>query len=59
MLAAVARGDKSKLVKGSMPYQVITKDGGPDQTVNGLAIKFPKAADFEKKIRDDLASVKK
>ena len=59
VLAAVARGDMSKLVKGSMPYQVITKDGAPDATINGLAIKFPKATDFEKKIRDDLASVKK
>jgi ribose transport system substrate-binding protein len=59
VLAAVARGDNSKLVKGSMPYQVITKDGGPNQIVNGLDIKFPKAVDFEKKIRDDLASVRK
>ncbi len=60
ILAAVARGDKSKLLgKGQTPYQVITKDGGPDQTINGLLIKFPKAVDFEKKIRDDLASVKK
>ena len=42
-----------------MPYQVITKDGGPDQTINGLHIKFPKAADYEQKIRDDFASVGK
>jgi hypothetical protein len=27
--------------------------------INGLPIKFPKAADFEKKIKDDLESVKK
>ena len=59
ILAAVARGDNSKLVKGSMPYQVITRDGGPDQTINGLHIKFPKAADFAQKVRDDMASVKK
>jgi ribose transport system substrate-binding protein len=59
VLAAVARGDHSKLVKGSLPYQVITRDGGPDQTINGLHIKFPKAADFEAKIRADLASVRK
>lgn len=60
ILAAVARGDKSKLLaKGQTPYQVITKDGAPDQMINGLLIKFPKAVDFEKKIRDDLASVKK
>ncbi|HET6572686.1 MAG TPA: substrate-binding domain-containing protein [Fimbriiglobus sp.] len=59
ILAAVARGDHSKLVKGSMPYQVITRDGGPDQTINGLHIKFPKAADFAQKVRDDIASVKK
>ncbi len=60
VLAAVARGDKSKIVgKGGTAYQVVTKDGGPDQTINSLVIKHPKAADVEKKIRDDLASVKK
>jgi len=59
VLAAVARGDNSKLVKGSMPYQVITKNGGPDQDINGLHIKFPKAADYEQTVRDQFKSVGK
>ncbi|HEV3385343.1 MAG TPA: substrate-binding domain-containing protein [Gemmata sp.] len=58
-LAAKARGDDSKLVKEPIAYRVITKDGGPDETVNGLVVKNLKVADFEKKLRDDLASVKK
>lgn len=59
VLAAVARGDKSKLPSGSMPYQVVTKDGGPDQTINGLAIKFPKSADYEKLVAEQFASIGK
>jgi ribose transport system substrate-binding protein len=59
VLAAKARGDDSKLVKEPIPYRVVTKDGGPDETVNGLVVKNLKVADFEKKLRDDLASVKK
>lgn len=59
ILAAVARGDKSKLVKGSMPYQVITKDGGPEQEINSLKIKFPKASDYIKTIDDQRKSVGK
>ena len=55
----MARGDNSKLVKGSMPYQVITKDGGPDQDINGLHIKFPKAADYEQTVRNQFKSVGK
>ncbi len=58
-LAAKARGDDSKLVKDPIAYRVITKDGGPDETVNGLVVKNIKVAEFEKKLRDDLASVKK
>lgn len=59
ILAAEARGDSSKRVKGSMPYQVITRDGGPDQDINGLHIKFPKAADYEQTVRDQYKSVGK
>jgi hypothetical protein len=47
------------VVTGSMPYQVITKTGAPDQTINGLHIKFPKAADYIQTIRDQLKSVGK
>jgi ribose transport system substrate-binding protein len=59
VLAAISRGDDSKLVKGSMPYQVVTKDGGPDQTINGLHIKFPKGADYEATVKAQFASVGK
>jgi ribose transport system substrate-binding protein len=58
-LAAHARGDDSKLVKDPIPYRIVTRDGGPDETHNGLAVKNLKADDFEQKLRDDLASVKK
>jgi ribose transport system substrate-binding protein len=62
VLAAVARSDNSKAeqVKAakSMPYQVITRDGGPDRDINGLHIKFPKAADYEKAVRDQFESVR-
>ena len=59
ILAAEARGDTSKRVKGSMPYQVITKVGGPDQTIDGLHIKFPKAAEYEQTVRNQFKSVGK
>lgn len=59
VLAAVAKGDKSKLMKDAIPYRVVTKDGGPEETVGGLKIANLKVDDFEKKLRDDLASVKK
>jgi len=62
VLAAVARGDESKAAAvnaaKSMPYQVITREGGPDLTINGLPIKFPKAADYLNTIRAQFASVK-
>jgi len=59
VLAAEARGDTSKRVTGSAPYQVITRDGGPDQTINNLHIKFPKAGDYLTLMREQLASVKR
>lgn len=58
-LAAKARGDDSKLMKERIPYRVVTKDGGPDETINGLVVKYPKVADFKAKLDADLASVKK
>ena len=58
-LAAKARGDDSKLVKEPIAYRVVTKEGGPDETVNNLVVKNLKMADFERKLREDLASVKK
>jgi ribose transport system substrate-binding protein len=59
VLAANAKGDKSKITKDPIPYRIVTKDGGPDETVNGLTVKFPKVADFEAKLRADLDSVPK
>jgi ribose transport system substrate-binding protein len=58
-LAAKARGDDSKLVKEPIPYRIVTKTGGPDETVNGLVVKNLPVADFETKLRGDLASVPK
>ena len=34
VLAAKARGDDSKMVKEAIPYRVVTKDGGADETVD-------------------------
>jgi ribose transport system substrate-binding protein len=59
VLAAVARGDKSKLPSGSMSYQVVTKDGGAEETINGLHIKSPRAADYENVVKAQFASVGK
>ena len=59
VLAAAARGDTSKLPKDAIPYRVVTKDGGPEETVNGLKVVNLKVADFEAKLRADIASVKK
>lgn len=59
VLAALARGDESKVVKGSMPYQVVTKDGGPDQNVDGLTIKNPAGAKYVETIREQRRSVAK
>jgi len=38
---------------------VITKDGGPDQHINGLHIKFPKAGEYEQTVRNQFKSVGK
>jgi len=59
VLAAEVHGDTSKRLKGSAAYQVITKDGGPEETINGLRIKFPKAADYAKTIDEQRKSVGK
>ncbi len=57
-LAANARGDKTKLPKGPIPYRIVTKDGGPDEKVNGVPVKNLKAADFGKQLRELLAAPK-
>ncbi len=57
VLAAKARGDSSKLAQEPIPYRIVTRDGGPDERVHGMVIKNLNVRDFEKKLRDDLASV--
>ena len=59
ILAAEAKGDSSKRVKGSMPYQVITKDGGPEKDINGLHIKFPKAGEYVQTVQNQFKAVGK
>ena len=59
VLAAKARGDDSKLVKEPIRYRIVTKDGVADEKVAPKEIEFKKVADFEAKLRADLASVKK
>ena len=59
ILAANAKGDKSKVTNEAIPYRVITKEGGAEQTINGLKILNLKATDLEAKLRADIASAKK
>lgn len=59
ILAAEARGDKSKRLSHPLPYQVVTKDGGADQQINGLTIKFPRAADYLEIVKAQMAAVGK
>ena len=59
VLAAVARGDKSKLLTKNLPYQVVTRDGGETQTINGLEIKHPKASDYAAIVREQFKAVGK
>ena len=59
ILAALAKGDASKAATPSIPYRVVTKDGGPDETVNGTKVLNLKATDFEAKLQAELDSAKK
>ncbi|HUR53360.1 MAG TPA: hypothetical protein VMZ71_04480 [Gemmataceae bacterium] len=60
VLAAVARGDKGAAETfKSIPYRVITKDGGDKSTVNGVEVLNLKATDFAAQLKERLASVKK
>ena len=51
--------DRSKLPKEPIKYRVVTKDGNLDEAVAGKGIEVVAVDLFEKKLRDDLASVKK
>lgn len=59
VLAAVAKGDKSKIMKDAIPYRIVTKDGGADETVGALKVQTLKVGEFESKLRADIASAKK
>jgi ribose transport system substrate-binding protein len=59
VLAAVAKGDRSKLPKEPIKYRVVTKDGKLDAAVAGKGIEVVAVDPFEKKLRDDIASAKK
>ena len=58
ILAALARGDKSKAVDTVVPHRVITKAGGPTETHDGVAVKNLPAAEFRKLAKAQLDSVK-
>jgi ribose transport system substrate-binding protein len=59
VLAANARGDKSKLPKDDIQYRIVTRDGKLDAAVAGKGIEVLPVDAFEKKLRDDIASGKK
>jgi ribose transport system substrate-binding protein len=59
VLAANARGDKSKLPKEAIKYRIVTKDGKLAEAVAGKGIEVVAVDPFEKKLRDDIASAKK
>ena len=59
ILADRARGLNTPLPTDAIPYRVVTKDGGPDEVVNGTTVKNIPVADFAKKLKEDLDSVKK
>ncbi|MFO0939044.1 MAG: substrate-binding domain-containing protein [Gemmataceae bacterium] len=60
LLSILAKGgDKSQLPKHPTPYRVVTKNGGPDEKIDGQTISNSKASDYMKKIQDDLKSVAK
>lgn len=59
ILAAEARGDKSKRGGGAVAYQVVTRDGGAPQEVNGQKIGFRKPDEYLGIIRDQLKSIGK
>lgn len=63
ILATLAKGGSipDDQAKGLtvIPYRVISQNGGPDETVNGIVVQNLKATDFESKLRADIASVGK
>jgi ribose transport system substrate-binding protein len=43
----------------AIPYRVVTRNGGPTETADGTAVENLKVADFEAKLRADIASAGK
>ena len=58
VLAALARGDKSKAVDTVVPHRVVTKDGGPTETHGGVEVVNLPAAEFRAKAQAEVDSVK-
>jgi len=59
ILADRARGLNTPLPTEMIPYRVVTKDGGPDEVVNGVKVQNIPVAEFAAKLKADLASVGK
>jgi ribose transport system substrate-binding protein len=58
ILAAEAHGDSSKRDIKPIPYRVVTKNGGPSKTVDGVEVKNLKASDFRAQLRELIDSAK-
>lgn len=59
ILAAEVRGDTSKRASGAVAYQVVTREGGGPQDVNGQRINFQKPDDYLALLRDQLKHLKR
>lgn len=57
-LSYLAKGEASKVIDYNIPYRIVTKDGAPTETINGVSVVNFKVADFEAKLKADLDSVK-
>ena len=58
ILAAIARGDMAKAVDTPVAYRVVTKAGGPPETIDGTTVEHLTPAQFTAKLNADLASAK-
>ena len=57
-LSFLAKGEAGKVKDYSIPYRLITKDGAPTETINGVSVVNLKVTEFEAKMKADLDSVK-
>lgn len=58
ILAAEARNPQPMRADEVIPYRLVTKDGGPTETVNGVEVKNLPVAEFRRILDENLASVK-